>query len=292
MTPPAAANVQPSPFTRLPGELRNQIWQLALPDPLGQRPQLCFYKTGCWDPRRLTVADSGYNPDNDELNLEFEFYHDRLDPVHVEVPLFFVNREARSFARAWINEQGLQIRFDKYTQSLHFVRPVDPKQDILYISKEQFNNFLSDPWDRLFQPDLENSHVGRPAPAFTRLALPAALLAEQGPDALAEVIRDFYRTEEIILIVKAQPDGLWAEGHEIRVRQRWELESVTSIEGPMCCWDPVNGQFQWMDEDGEDISEYPLKRLLEDASLDLCTQLLDVHMQRFEIWPAIAVRKF
>ncbi|KAL2823228.1 hypothetical protein BDW59DRAFT_163392 [Aspergillus cavernicola] len=292
MESPVGAKIQPSSFTRLPGELRNQIWQLALRDPLGQQQQqLCFYKSGCWDPRRLTAADSGYDPDNEEHNLEFEFHHDRLDRVLVEVPLFFVNREARSFARAWIHKQGLQICFDKYTQSLYFVRPVNPKEDILYISKEQFINFLSDPYDRLFQPDLKNHYISWNAPEFRRLALPVALLAEQGPDTLAEVMRDFYLTE-IILIVKADPGGLWTEGHEARVRQRWELESTAGIEGPICCWDLVNEQFQWMDRDSTDISEYPLKKLLEDACLHLRTELLDNHTQHFKIRLALAVRKF
>jgi hypothetical protein len=85
-------------FSRLPPGLRNQIWPDALPKKAKQA--IYFYKKGCWRPRRLTKADVDYDPKNDELNLKFEFHHNLLDYVQFEIPIFFVNREARGITLA------------------------------------------------------------------------------------------------------------------------------------------------------------------------------------------------
>jgi hypothetical protein len=83
-------------FPALPPELRNQIWCEALPDDV--KPALFFPKNGLWGLRHLTEADWDYNPDWDEANWNFDWNHKLLDKVQYEVPLVFVNREARSIA--------------------------------------------------------------------------------------------------------------------------------------------------------------------------------------------------
>ena len=124
-------------FSILPAELRNQIWQDALPDKVGQA--LYFYRKGCWCPRRLTEADEDYDPENDELNLNIEFFHDLLDYVQFEVPLFFVNHEARGITLSWIHEQGLKIHFREDRCSLIFERLFDPIHDTLYVPLNKWN---------------------------------------------------------------------------------------------------------------------------------------------------------
>lgn len=96
----AATNSSTFPhFSSLPPELRHQIWREALPDRDG--PALYPYRTG----------DAYANPtrgNTDVCNVNFEFRHDLLGPVPVEVQqqLVFVNREARGIALAWVREQG------------------------------------------------------------------------------------------------------------------------------------------------------------------------------------------
>lgn len=92
-------------FSSLAAELRNQIWRDALPHHIG--PALYSYrKRGCWCPRQLTESEPGYIAGNDDLNLAFEFRTDLLDDDNqYHVPLFSVNREARSIVLAWLQEQ-------------------------------------------------------------------------------------------------------------------------------------------------------------------------------------------
>ena len=114
-------------FSRLPAELRNQIWHDTLPANIGQL--LYFYRQGCWGPRRLTEVDEGYHAENNELNLNYEFRYQLLDPVRIDIPIFLVNREAHSIALAWIHGQGLKLRCHK--DELIFVRHFDPSSDTL-----------------------------------------------------------------------------------------------------------------------------------------------------------------
>lgn len=95
-------------FSSLPPELRNQIWCVAMPDKVG--PAFYFYRKGCWCPRSLSKSDEEYGPEYDENILFFEFRYDLLDDAQFEVPLVFVNREARGIALAWVREQGIELR--------------------------------------------------------------------------------------------------------------------------------------------------------------------------------------
>lgn len=276
-------------FPYLPTELRLQIWHAALPDKLEQAA-LYYYKKGCWDPRHLTEADYDYDPDNDNLNLNFEFHHNRLDPLQIDVPLFYVNREARSSVLGWIREQDLKIRFCKDKQSLLFLRSFDVKRDTLYVSQDQWNEFICEPFDRIFEPDLHEKDISCPAPAFTRLAVPDALLWKE-PDTLTELFDYYYGIEEVFVIVKAQPNSFWHEENNknIKLKQWWELES-SGMQGPTFYWNPDNDSFQWKD-DSNNISDYPLYKVLDDAGPKLRTKLLEINRRRFEIRPAFAIRK-
>ncbi|RAL15887.1 2EXR domain-containing protein, partial [Aspergillus homomorphus CBS 101889] len=153
-------------FSRLPGELRNMIWELALLDLVDEKPQLCFYRAGCW----VTELSP-------EGHFSLTFDHKRLHPIAVSVPLFFVNREARSYARAWIQERGLQIRFDKETQCLGIYRPVNPDRDTLYVPEARFECFQDEPAALKHGFRAAGVRISGWPRSFMRLAFPAALFS-------------------------------------------------------------------------------------------------------------------
>ncbi|OJJ35942.1 hypothetical protein ASPWEDRAFT_28536 [Aspergillus wentii DTO 134E9] len=244
-------------FPNLPAELRNQIWQDALPDEIGQA--LYYYKTGCWCPRRLTEADEEFDPENDELNLAFEFRHERLGDVEIEVPLFFVNREARGLALAWIQEQGLRMHLDKETQSIRFWRQFDPRQDTLYVPRDKYIPFLIEPIDRMEEPDLLGKNVKNPGPYFTRIAVPEALLQDVQAQ-LAEILDpDYWTLETVFVVVNDQP-GLQTDDNT-KVQRRWEIEST---KGGALFWNHTRGAFDWGNSEHA-VDEARLK-LIERAS--------------------------
>ena len=173
-------------FSSLPLELRDQIWRDALPDKIG--PALYFYRKGCWCPRHLLQSDEEYDSTNDELNLNFEFRHDLLDVVQFEVPLFFVNREARNIALAWMSEHGIEIRAREDRRSPVFVCPFDPIRDVLYITLDKWDEFLREPDDRCFEPDLFEKLISVNSADVRRIAVPEALLRTEVAAALAEIL--------------------------------------------------------------------------------------------------------
>jgi hypothetical protein len=142
-------------FPKFPAEIRNQIWRDALPGAIG--PGLFFFKKECWDPRRKTEADNwqfGYYPDRDGLNWNFTWHHKRLTSTQYTLPLFFVNREARSIAVHWLHTHGISIRYLPISQKFGFTRLFDPLRDAVYVSLDQWKDFYLDPHDRFQQPDI------------------------------------------------------------------------------------------------------------------------------------------
>jgi len=183
----AATNFSTFPlFSSLALELRDQIWRDALPNEVG--PALYFYRKGCWCPRHLLQSDEEYDPENHEFNLNFEFRHDLLNVVQFKVPLFFVNREARNIALAWVREHGIEIRAREDRQSPVFVCPFNPIRDVLYIALDQWDEFLREPDDRCFQPDLLGPLINFKAADVTGIAVPEALLRSEVAAALADIL--------------------------------------------------------------------------------------------------------
>ncbi|KKZ62335.1 hypothetical protein EMCG_03253 [[Emmonsia] crescens] len=271
-----------SVFSSLPAELRNQIWQDALPNKVGQA--LYFYRKGCWGPRHLTEAEVDYVPEDDELNWSLEFLHNLLDYVQFEMPLFCVNREARSIAYSWIHEQGLKIYFHKSRQSLIFIRPFDPKHDTLYVPLNKWTEFLCEPFDRLFQPDLKHQHVVCYGTALTRIAVPEAVLQNE-VDPLLEFFEHYFSLEKLFIVVNTQPD-LQPEDNNMKVQRRWELEST---RGATFFWNTDRGSFEG--GDGEDIGDKALFKLIVDASNGLDEKLKWHDHHGFEIRPVLAIRR-
>jgi len=105
-------------FPELALELKDNIFNKALSDEI--QPALFHYKKGCWRPRFLSEDGEDYDHSYPESNLYLLFYHDLLDAVQLDVPLFFVNRDARDVVLPWIREHNLEIRVHKQTRSVVF----------------------------------------------------------------------------------------------------------------------------------------------------------------------------
>lgn len=268
-------------FSSLPRELRDQVWRDALPDKVG--PALCFYRKGCWCPRRLSTSDEGYDPENDENNLNFEFRHDLLDDIQFEIPLVSVNREARGIALTWVREQGIEIRPRGDRQYPVLVRPFDPMRDALYIALDKWDDFLCEPDDRQFQPDLFELLVDIKSD-LTRIAVPEALLRSEVAT-LPEMFRNFFNLKVLFIIVDAQPD-LQSADNDVKVQRRWEFEST---QGGAFFWDDDRGCFDL--GNSEYIGDEAVYRLIEKANKGLGEGLAENHIRSFEIRPVFAVRR-
>ncbi|KAI0595946.1 hypothetical protein F4775DRAFT_566676 [Biscogniauxia sp. FL1348] len=284
-TAPSAAAITSSTFplfANLPPELRNHIWRDALPARVG--PTLCPYKRGLWRPRRLGASDEGHDPSNDELNLLFEFRYDLLDGTQFAVPLALVNREARSVALPWAREQGIEIRArgDGRRDPL-FVRPFGLTRDALYVAAEQWDDFLVEPLERPFEPDLVERHLDV-VPYVTRLAVPEVLL-ERHVDSLDEMFRNFYRLEILFVVFDAPSDLLRVDGDSGAPAQ-WEFTSGGF--GPIV-WNHHRGDFSFISHVCAD--HRAVYSRIEQASTAIGNGLSSNHIDNFEIRPCYARRR-
>lgn len=205
-------------FQALPLELRNHIWQEALPE--NDEPALFPWKKGCWGPQRPRQSNKGSNSD-EQQHADIHFCGDFLDHVRVEVSLFFVNWEARDIAVAWMRKQNINICYREKNQRYIFTRPFNPDLDALYIPSKMIYDFLMEPFKRLDEPDVHN-RGGIIAPSLTRVAVPVALL-QSDSSSILEIFGLYIFLRELLVVVDPQPN--W-ESHEIQQVQgcRWEIE--------------------------------------------------------------------
>ncbi|CEJ82813.1 hypothetical protein VHEMI02860 [[Torrubiella] hemipterigena] len=136
-----AAPLFPS-FTRLPRELRDQIWYYALPD--DDSPALFSYVKGFVRPF-IYDCPLGHKWYGHKVGMRF--YHEELDPVPVDAPLLHVNAESASAAIAWAEEKGYIVSHDMEKDCPAISRRMDRHHDILYFPPGEGEELAQDIWD-------------------------------------------------------------------------------------------------------------------------------------------------
>ena len=284
MATAAATSASFPHFPSLPSELRNQIWNNALPDK--DEPALYFYEMGCWRPGRRVI-------DGDDA-LFLEFRHETLAHVTVAVPLASVNHEARSIALGWLREQGIERRFWEATKHHVFARQFDPNHDALYVSPAEWTEFCCEPWDRPFEPDLIEQSYSTWADV-TRLALPESKVRSEAAE-LAETIGFFFPCLAILFIVIDGPPDRQLDVVDVNVQRRWELNSMQGRESEVhrTPWSDDHDHGTCYGDAALEERMEETKTLLRDALADDSNGkdfLKDNGEIRFQMWPAFAVRK-
>lgn len=265
-------------FANLPVELRIQIWYEALPSK--DEPALFLYRKECWQPRLLSDSDNEEGWDHEDWNLTLGFQHELLDPIEVDVPLAFVNREARGVALPWIHTQRIELRFCKKRQRPVFARPFDHGRDILYI--DDSDGFCVHPNDRLFEPDLVHRTCSTDVKCL-RIALPEKILQPEA-DVLPDLLV-WFRVKVLLISVDLSAD-LYLE-HNVKVQCRWQ---VKESGGDGLVWDCEHSRFDL--RLGENSGQDSVSR-----HIDLINQTLGPLIQEnsrntnlgFDIWPVYAI---
>lgn len=282
-----------SRFSRFPPELRLQIWRESLPD-LGIA--LHNYKRGCWGPQKLPKVESEAEPDEqhgtDQDVVNFGFCHEMLDTFHVDMPLVFVNHEARSVALAWAHEQGIDMRFSEDTKRHVFVRRFDPMRDALFIGINQWDDFCLEPFDRLAQPDLFDQTVTN-NPELTRIAVPHTTIWADCAT-LPDVFHWFPRLQVLFVILDIQLDlnmeRMLLKGDRKKARARLQNQQwkVGDARGRALVWNAAKRRFDWRGSVG--LGNQALFRQMEEAAREMHAWLAQREAGSFEIQPVYAVR--
>lgn len=230
-----------------------------------------FYQKGCWFPRRLSDIDHEHDA-NDDNNLSFEFRHDLLDPARVDVPLSFVNREARGIALAWVCEERIDMGFRKDGRCYMFVHRFDPVRDGLYVALDKWYKFCCEAYDRLFQPDLLDKNVSSDSD-IRHIAAPETLVWS-GINEIPEMFD--WLTGVTVLFIIVEPQHKLQLEAEQAVQRRLKMAAVPERA---FCWNHDHERFEL--RGGDYIGGEALYRRIERACEWTSEILTRNHIRRF-----------
>jgi hypothetical protein len=226
-----------SKFSTLAGEVRNQIWYYALPTAEEIEPALTFFKPGCW-------RWQGVQPD-----LEFVFHHEFLE-VHVEVPMAFVNREARSIAVTRIRELGLvtKSRRDHFPV---FIRKFNPEEDAIYVKPGQLDDVIMDAHKPQYDPWVEGRQWGTfsryrkiamsQASFLTTLHVEGIQEEMEALEEMAELFQYACSVKDVLVIVDAPADLESVGDHDKDAKPLWKF---VDAPGDVFRWSNASHRFE------------------------------------------------
>ncbi|UKZ60674.1 uncharacterized protein TrAtP1_001944 [Trichoderma atroviride] len=279
-------------FPCLPAELRLQIWQETLPDLDGVT--LHGYKKGCWD-LRDPLPEEFNDEESDALTRAdkiLDFRHEMLDDVHIDMPIVFVNREARSTALSWARAQGIKMDFNTDKACHVFVLPFNPWQDALFINSHKLEEFCVEPADRLAGLQLRGQSAYS-NPDITQVALPHTALTSE-MSVFYDLIHWFPRLEVVYIIVDIEigadmPKHFSAEerrrAKERMKHQRWK---TSQTQGHSYAWDSKDRKF--VRSIGTPIGFRSMYREIEDyLTVGIAKVFAKRDVERFEIRPVLMI---
>jgi 2EXR family len=277
----AASCTSFEPFARLPTELRIIIWRESLPEK--DEPALFFYKEGRW---RTKPSGEQIDPNDDKRYVVMYFSYDLLDNVEinkVNIPLLFVNFEARNIALAWARQQGYRMSFCECRQSHVLVRLFDLMRDVFYVPHDKWDAFLTEDVFYMWREDLRGRFIDRNCD-FRRLALSATVI-EDRKMILADLLYQCHGLEVLFIIVEPLPNlGKKVKDKDVKEHQRWEVKGK---EEKAFIWDTVHGRFDsnretWVDDEA-------LYSLIQEVNAESLNGGFTEPEPGFKIQPAIAV---
>ncbi|KAF2148873.1 hypothetical protein K461DRAFT_271468 [Myriangium duriaei CBS 260.36] len=281
-------------FSKLPSELRIQIWRESLPDPVGQ----CLFKYDAqdshmfWKTRPISQElDGDLYGGHTAAAVVLEFCHENLRKHEFELPTAYVNHEARAVTLNWARDHGLSIQpeeektvFDLKTMDPYYIRSFDPESDILYIDCEDWGDFLYGLQEADFT--FGNNLVGFSAlVTFIAFGLDSLVQHEFKPDISPD--------EDIIFKWRLEADPSTPAGMFTWVKERdWKYRSKPLCDAPQN--DQNDHLFREVDVaqyGGPDIDgdhNPTLFRLIVDLNNELATFLPRADFKAFAVRPIYA----
>jgi hypothetical protein len=282
-------------FSSLPLELRLQIWRETLPDVNSNTLTLHSYKKGCWGLEQ-NLGGAGSNESAyafTSTDLQFNFRHEMLDDVQINVPIvFFVNHEARSAGLTWARQQGVKMHFNKERDCHVFILPFSPLRDALFINTNQWEEFCLEPAELLAQPGLCGQTVIS-NPEITEVALPHTALSAEVP-IFFDLIHWFPRIEVMYVVVDIDlgvtpSDLVSVEARQKAKRrmkhQRW---TIGETQGHAFVWNNKERKFAW--RTGTSIGDRSMYRQIEETALGMAKIFAQRKVDNFEIQPVLMLR--
>ncbi|VUC35014.1 unnamed protein product [Clonostachys rosea] len=216
-------------FSKLPLELREQIWYEALPS--AGAPALYFYRKWCLGP--------GSTTSDDELESDHTTAHPAYATprnVQLDAPsLSLVSHEARRTLVRWMRDHRAVNRGCRGGQNQIFVRDFDSSLDIVCVPSNKWLEFLVELFDRRFLPN--RMQVTVESMDIKNLALSHILLDHDLSQILA--VNDILSQIEVLIVVLNMPVS--AQGLLTPLDDSWRLKPISGWE---LHWNPQTFNFE------------------------------------------------
>jgi hypothetical protein len=193
MSIPSAPTATFHLFPNLAAELRNQIWQDALPDTT--TPALVPWKPGFWYVRSA------------EPDIEWRPPHDLIIEVPIEIPTAFINHEARSIALAYVRDLRLKPTARGHDQNPVFTRPFEPLKDALLMQPSEIEVIGWEAAKRLYQDDMEGVHLSAYSDLKSIAMSATGLRRENAMQYVVELLDYYTAVNTLFVVVNDELDG-------------------------------------------------------------------------------------
>ncbi|KAF2223551.1 hypothetical protein BDZ85DRAFT_261782 [Elsinoe ampelina] len=227
-------------FPDLPAELRDAIWQAALPEHLYSG--IYRWHPGLWSWDLVPEGDIEYCANfPDSLRLEFN-YRDFRGPSF-NAPMLFVNHESRSVFLSELRKLKVTLVEVENDSSRRFRRLFRVERDVMFIASDDSLEFGEEA-EKIAWAHFMDRSTGKTPTRFT-IAVSESLIRDRGVDALAEVLGDEWAVWPwAIYVVKMQDaqasiDTASASGAVLQVANistwfiHWSVKARTmEIRGP------------------------------------------------------------
>ncbi|KAF2148870.1 hypothetical protein K461DRAFT_297357 [Myriangium duriaei CBS 260.36] len=234
-------------FTRLPPELRLNIWKFALP--IRQNESILYhykFKLGCWRSRPIDSSDQHLTKFLAISKEVVDFNYDLLQRPVLQLPLAFVNHEARAETLSWDKRGTLSLlpATNAPTDST-FVRSFDPDKDILHFDVTEWDHLLEEVVEAMSRPRsrVDDSLVSWSDAKYIALYKDILQKTNFGLTICFLLWFCFKSLEKIFIVVDGtmQSDGCDPE----QIPFGWRQEAVIAEGGRGYIWDPTNNDFEY-----------------------------------------------
>ncbi|KAJ5502956.1 hypothetical protein N7463_005830 [Penicillium fimorum] len=225
------------PFSRLPPELRIQIWRDALPeiDP----PAMSPYQAGCWRP--VPVPESEQAQVFHQTSMEMELHHELLDPIRVKTPLTPVNHEARGVTIEWALKQGIEVRFHEGRQCLIFLRMFDPMRDVIWFGQDSLEAFAKECWGVHTVANDPRQTLTVPIDTGSFAISERVLMDDPSLSFVLDAIHCFCG-DTVMYVIAGEHPNFNINGDRTKVQPRWEIDD--SQKAKALAWNRHKKRFE------------------------------------------------
>ena len=154
--------------------------------------------------------DLGLEPDPNGEDLHIRFDTARLKSIHIALPLYLVNLEARDVTLKWLREQRMTIQQNLSGSICEAIRPFDPRHDTMFVPSTKIRKFSRELVKRPLKRGMRHRHFSTSNPALPRLAVTPVGLQILNKELLRVILSAAGTIKTILVVDDASVSSLQA----------------------------------------------------------------------------------